>query len=71
MQWSDLLLRLRPLVVWRRVEQELDEELRFHIEMQLAPEIPRERTVLCTTTILLPSAQTIKARRGVRPALQF
>src|SRR5437660_10011062 len=34
MIWSDLLLRLRALLVWRRVEHELDEELRFHIEMQ-------------------------------------
>src|SRR5437660_2199884 len=34
MKWSDLLLRLRALLVWRRVEHELDEELRFHIEMQ-------------------------------------
>lgn len=34
MTWSDLLLRLRALVVWRQVEHELDEELRFHIEMQ-------------------------------------
>jgi predicted permease len=31
MNWSDLFLRLRALVVWRRVERELDEELRFHI----------------------------------------
>ncbi len=34
MSWHDLLLRLRALLVWRRVEHELDEELRFHIEMQ-------------------------------------
>src|SRR5438445_7305167 len=34
MKWSDLLLRLRALLVWRRVEHELDEELRFHIDMQ-------------------------------------
>src|SRR6266852_1038804 len=34
MTWSDLLLRLRALLIWRRVEHELDEELRFHIEMQ-------------------------------------
>ena len=34
MNWNDLLLRLRALLVWRRVEHELDEELRFHIEMQ-------------------------------------
>ena len=31
---SDLLLRLRALLIWRRVEHELDEELRFHVEMQ-------------------------------------
>src|SRR6476646_261030 len=34
MKWTDLLLRLRALLVWSRVEHELDEELRFHIEMQ-------------------------------------
>src|SRR5437660_8184086 len=34
MKWRDLLLRLRALLVWRRVEHELDDELRFHIEMQ-------------------------------------
>jgi predicted permease len=31
---SDLFLRLRALVLRKRVEQELDEELAFHIEMQ-------------------------------------
>src|SRR5207245_4005871 len=34
MTLNDLLLRLRALLIWRRVEHELDEELRFHIEMQ-------------------------------------
>jgi hypothetical protein len=34
MNRNDLFLRLRALFAWRRVESELDEELRFHIEMQ-------------------------------------
>lgn len=34
MKWSDLKLRLRALVSRRRVDEELDEELTFHIEMQ-------------------------------------
>ena len=34
MNWSDLLLRLRALIFCRRVENELDEELQFHIAMQ-------------------------------------
>ncbi|PYT20398.1 MAG: hypothetical protein DMG57_42275 [Acidobacteria bacterium] len=34
MNWNDLLLRLRALVFRRRVDHELNEELRFHIEMQ-------------------------------------
>ena len=33
MNWSDLQLRLRSLVYRRRVEDELDEELKFHLEM--------------------------------------
>src|ERR1700676_5568532 len=31
--WNDLRLRVRALLFGRRVEQELDEELRFHLEM--------------------------------------
>ena len=34
MNSSDFFLRLRALVAWRRMEDELDEELRFHIEKQ-------------------------------------
>src|SRR2546428_7958341 len=34
MTLPDLLLRLRALVVRRRVDEELDEELAFHLEMQ-------------------------------------
>jgi predicted permease len=34
MNRNDLFLRLRALFAWRRVENELDEELRFHLEMQ-------------------------------------
>src|SRR5271157_4836763 len=34
MNWSDLLLRLRALIFRRRLENELDEELQFHIAMQ-------------------------------------
>jgi hypothetical protein len=36
MRWVDkLLLRLRSLLRRPRVEQELDEELRFHLEQQV------------------------------------
>jgi putative ABC transport system permease protein len=34
MQWRDALLRLRALLVPRKMEQELLEELQFHLEMQ-------------------------------------
>ena len=34
MGWNDLLLRLRALAALRRSESELDEELRFHLEME-------------------------------------
>lgn len=34
MTWRDLRLRLRALVLRRRTEQELDEELAFHIERE-------------------------------------
>lgn len=34
MGWTDLLLRLRALVHRRCVEGELEEELKFHIEME-------------------------------------
>ncbi len=34
MKWTDLKLRLRALVSRDRVERELDDELRFHLEMQ-------------------------------------
>src|SRR5437588_2481961 len=34
MTWNDVLLRLRALAFRKRVEQELDEELRFHLEME-------------------------------------
>src|SRR5574340_1635449 len=34
MTWADLALRIRALLHPRRVEQELDEELRFHLEME-------------------------------------
>ena len=33
MNWTDLMLRLRALLFRRRVEQELDEEMKFHLEM--------------------------------------
>ncbi len=36
MRWGDkLLLRLRSLFRWPEVEEELDNELRFHIEQQI------------------------------------
>ena len=34
MNWNDLLLRIRALTLRSRVEQELDEELQFHLEME-------------------------------------
>jgi predicted permease len=34
MRWSDLLLRLRALLHHERAETDLDEELRFHLEME-------------------------------------
>src|SRR5947199_24085 len=34
MRWSDLQLRLRALLRPRRVESELDEELRFHLALE-------------------------------------
>src|SRR5579862_93183 len=34
MNWKDLLLRLRALILRKRVEHELDEELQFHLEME-------------------------------------
>ena len=32
--WNDLLLRLRALFFRRQMEEELEEELQFHLEMQ-------------------------------------
>jgi hypothetical protein len=34
MGWTDLVLRLRALLTHNRAEGELDEELRFHMEME-------------------------------------
>ena len=34
MRGNDLLLRLRALAFWKRVERELDEELQFHLAME-------------------------------------
>lgn len=34
MKWSDCRLRFRALWFGRHVEEELDEELRFHVAMQ-------------------------------------
>ncbi|HEX4810839.1 MAG TPA: ABC transporter permease [Bryobacteraceae bacterium] len=34
MRWNDLLLRIQALVFRKRVERELDEELRFHLAME-------------------------------------
>ena len=34
MGWTDLILRLRALLTHNRAEGELDEELRFHMEME-------------------------------------
>ena len=34
MHWRDALLRLRSLLFRRRMDEELDEELQFHLEMQ-------------------------------------
>jgi len=34
MNWNELLLRIRALILRKRVEQELDEELQFHLEME-------------------------------------
>ncbi|MEO8369612.1 MAG: ADOP family duplicated permease [Candidatus Solibacter sp.] len=41
MTWKDLRLRLRALLFQRRVEDELDEELRFHIEMETRKNVQR------------------------------
>ena len=38
MSWTDLILRLRALVRRGRAEGELDEELRFHMEMEARKE---------------------------------
>ena len=34
MAWTDYCLRLRALLFRRRMDEELDEELQFHLEMQ-------------------------------------
>ncbi len=34
MNWRDLFLRIRALVFRKRMEQELDDELRFHLDME-------------------------------------
>ena len=34
MNWSDFQLRLRALLFRQAVEDELDEELRFHVDME-------------------------------------
>ena len=35
MNWSDFRLRLHALLFRRTAEDELDEELRFHVEMEM------------------------------------
>src|SRR4029077_16076557 len=40
MRWTDkVVLRLRSLFRRREIEQELDDELRFHVEQQIAENI--------------------------------
>ena len=56
MRWSDLRLRLRALLFHRRAEDELDEELQFHLAMQ-------------TRKNLGSGMNAVDARREVR--LQF
>ena len=34
MNWKDIALRIRALLFRRRVDEELEEELQFHLEMQ-------------------------------------
>src|SRR5579872_7446769 len=34
MSWTDFLLRLRGLIFRRRMDEELQDELQFHLEMQ-------------------------------------
>ncbi len=54
MQWSDALLRLRALLFRRQMDEELSEELQFHLEMQarknearhLDPEEARRQAIL-------------------------
>jgi len=41
MTWKDLRLRLRALLFRRKVEVELDEELRFHVEMETRKNLER------------------------------
>ena|SRR5690348_3609239 len=41
MAWRDLMLRLRALVRRRAVDEELDEELRFHLECETAKLVAR------------------------------
>ena len=43
MSWPDLLLRIRALVHPRRAEQDLDEELQFHLEMSARKHGPELR----------------------------
>src|SRR5436190_14663559 len=40
MTWKDIVLRLRALVFRRQVEQDLQDELKFHLEMQAARKHP-------------------------------
>src|SRR6187402_2929390 len=39
MNWTDLKLRVRALLFRRRVEDELDEELQFHVAMEVSRKV--------------------------------
>ena len=42
MRWSDALLRIRALFRRRQMDEELNEELQFHLEMQARKNDPRD-----------------------------
>ena len=42
MNWKDIALRMRALLFRRRVDEELEEELQFHLEMQSRKNSGRE-----------------------------
>jgi predicted permease len=70
MAWRDLLLRIRALLFRSRVEQELDEELRFHLEMDARNHKTGARTRFGSIDRVKEECRTVRGTQFIETSLR-